>query len=278
MVPDKKTQTTNLKTTVKTRPLSKATGRGRLSRFFGMTVVVLVLMLLGPLSLLAFGNESDRGPWWSTKQDSSGIAPDPASEPAAVVQVYGARTLGWRGAFAIHTWIATKRANASTYTIHHVIGWRFYRGGSPVVTQRGKPDFYWFGARPSVLADWRGGETEQLIDQIEQAVKDYPFADRYVAWPGPNSNTFTAFVARQVPALALDLPPTAIGKDYLGDFTFVAPTPSGTGWQISAFGLVGFSAAINEGFEVNLLGLSAGVDLDDLGLRLPGFGNISALH
>ena len=44
----------------------------------------------------------------------------------------------------------------------------------------------------------------------------YPYADSYRVWPGPNSNTFTAFVLREVPELRVDLPPTAIGKDYLG--------------------------------------------------------------
>jgi hypothetical protein len=81
-------------------------------------------------------------------------------------------------------------------------------------------------------------------------------------------------VARQVPALRLDLPPTAIGKDYLGPTTVVAPAPSGTGWQLSLMGLAGVTVARDEGLELNLLGLGFGIDVDDRGLRLPGLGRL----
>ena len=238
-------------------------------------IMLLGLMLLGPLSLMAFGDDIHRGPWWSADKETSGNAPNPQTEKSAIVQVYAARTLRWRGHFAVHTWIATKKASANTYTIHHVIGWRYYRGGSPVVTQRGKPDFYWFGSKPDLLLDKRGETAESLIVQIEQAVKAYPYADRYAAWPGPNSNTFIAFIGRQVPGLGLDLPPTAIGKDFLGDTTVLGSAPSGTGYQFSVYGVLGLTAAKAEGIEFNLLGLSAGVDFDDAALRLPGLGKVA---
>ena len=70
----------------------------------------------------------------------------------------------------------------------------------------------------------------------------------------------------------LDLPPTAIGKDYLGPTTFVAMAPSGSGWQFSLAGLAGVTVAREEGLEFNLLGLGFGVDVNDARLRLPGLG------
>jgi hypothetical protein len=238
-----------------------------------IVLAAVALMLLGPLGVLAFGDIDLRAHWSSANRASSGQAPDPRFETAAVVQVYGARTIGWRGAFGIHTWIATKRADAPDYTIHHVIGWRHYRGLPSVATQSGTPDFHWFGAYPELLLDRRGEGAEALIDRIDAAVASYPYANRYRAWPGPNSNTFTAFVAREVPALGLDLPANAIGKDYLAG-GIVARMPSGTGWQVSLFGLLGIGVALEEGIEINLLGLSAGIDVDDLALRLPGFGRV----
>jgi hypothetical protein len=36
----------------------------------------------------------------------------------------------------------------------------------------------------------------------------------YKAFPGPNSNTFTAYIAKQVPGLDLDLPFSAIDSGY----------------------------------------------------------------
>jgi hypothetical protein len=241
-----------------------------------MPLIVLALvglLLLGPLGVLAFGDVDTRAHWSTASRASSGQAPDPRLEPGAIVQVYGARTLGWRGAFGIHTWIATKREGADAYTIHHVIGWRHYRGLPVVATQSGIPDFRWFGAFPQLLADLRGEGVDATIERIEAAVAAYPYPSQYRAWPGPNSNTFTAFVARQVPELALDLPATAIGKDYLGA-SLVAMLPSGTGWQVSIYGLLGIGIGLDEGLEFNLLGLSAGIDVDDLTLRLPGIGRL----
>jgi hypothetical protein len=96
-------------------------------------------------------------------------------------------------------------------------------------------------------------------------------------WPGPNSNTFTAWVARAVPELEVDLPPTAIGKDYLGD-RLVATAPSGSGVQVSLYGLLGFTVSGVEGLEVNLLGLTFGAGLSPPALKLPIIGRIGPLR
>jgi hypothetical protein len=136
------------------------------------------------------------------------------------------------------------------------------------------PDRRWYGAEPELYLDLRGPQAEGLIDRIEAAVKSYPYEGRYRTWPGPNSNTFTAFVARKVPELGLELPPTAVGKDYLGESTFLGPTPSGSGYQVSLFGLAGLLASIEEGLEVHLLGLTFGIDPLDLAVKLPGLGRL----
>jgi len=77
-----------------------------------------------------------------------------------------------------------------------------------------------------------------------------------------------------VPELGLDLPPTAVGKDYLGPGSFLARSPSGTGYQVSLFGLLGVLIGREEGIEFNLLGLGFGIDPLDLALRLPGLGRV----
>src|SRR5439155_26926268 len=82
----------------------------------------------------------------------------------------------------------------------------------------------------------------------------------------------TAYVARAVPELRLDLPPTAIGKDYLPGGEPVALSPSGTGLQVSVFGLLGVMAAWEEGVEVNVLGLTFGVAVKHPALKLPAVG------
>jgi hypothetical protein len=224
--------------------------------------------------VLAFGGLDLETHWSAASRASSGLSPDPAEVPEAMVQVFGARAYGWRGAFAIHTWIAAKRRGADRYAVYQVIGWNLYGGRSAVSVRRGgPPDFLWFNAPPELLLERRGPGVEPLIDRIEAAVASYPYAGEYRVWPGPNSNTFTAYVARQVPELGLDLPPTAIGKDYLGT-RLVAPMPSGTGWQVSLLGVLSIGVAREEGVELSLLGLSVGVDPGDLALRLPGLGRV----
>ncbi len=240
-------------------------------------LALIALLLLGPFGVLAFGGLDLATHWSEASRASTGQAPTPEEEPAALIQVYGARAYNWRGAFGIHTWIATKRRDAERYSVYQVIGWNLYRGRSAVSVSRvTAPDFAWFNAPPELLLEHRGPQVETLIDRIESAVAAYPYANQYRVWPGPNSNTFTAFVARQVPELRLDLPPTAIGKDYLIGGRFLDRMPSGTGWQVSLSGLLGVGLALEEGIEFNILGLSAGIDLNDIALRLPGIGRLNS--
>ena len=212
--------------------------------------------------------------WWELSRESSGQAPDPAVTPDAVVQIYGARAVGWRGVFAVHTWIVLKRSGAAVYTRYEVMGWGVDRGSPAVRVNRTGPDNYWFGARPDLLVDRRGPEVDALIERIEAAVKSYPYPASYRTWPGPNSNTFTAHVGRAVPDLRLDLPPTAIGKDFLPGGAVAGAAPSGTGVQISLLGLAGVLAGWEEGVEVNVLGLIVGVDVNRPALKLPLVGRL----
>lgn len=217
-----------------------------------------------------------QGNWRTASRASVGIAPDPAVTPEAVVQVYGARAYSWRGYFGIHTWIAVKPTNADTYTIYEVLGWRQRRQLPVLAIYDQIPDRRWYGNMPVILADKRGDGVDELIDRIDQAVQDYPYAKRYTMWPGPNSNTFTAWVSRAVPELGLNLPPTAIGKDYLGYRLFATP-PSGSGFQFSLFGLFGVVISNIEGFEFNFLGLTFGIIPDPLVIKLPIVGEIELM-
>lgn len=207
-------------------------------------------------------------------RSSAGIAPRVDTTPEAVVHVYAARAVNWRGIFGVHTWIATKSENATYYTVHHVVGWRLYRNLSVVHSAPGIPDGRWFGNEPELLTELRGEAAARAIPKIIEAVENYPYANDYAVWPGPNSNTFTAYVARQVPGLSVNLPATAIGKDYPINGSIIDRTPSGTGYQVSLLGLAGLSVARDEGFEVNMLGLSFGLDFFNPALKLPFIGRV----
>jgi len=234
-------------------------------------LLLLVALLLVPLTISVASHAPPSAPWYAASRQSTGLAPDPASVREPVIQVYSAPAYGWRGAFSVHTWIVVKRENATTFTRYDVVGWH----GAPFVHENyAAADGYWFGSRPEILLDRRGDGVDSLIDRIEVAVKSYPFVNTYRTWPGPNSNTFTAHIGRSVPELRLDLPPNAIGKDYVPLSSALGVAPSGTGLQASLLGVLGVLVAVEEGVEINVLGLSLGVDVASPALRLPGLGRV----
>ncbi len=211
--------------------------------------------------------------WRTASREPVGLAPDPAQTREAVVQVYAARVVGTRGLFGVHTWIAVKPSAAKQYTVYEIIGWWLRHQDSALAIGHRAPDARWFGAEPELVAEKRGEDVDGLIARIDAAARAYPWSGEYTMWPGPNSNTFTAWVLRSVPELAADLPPTAIGKDYSGSKVFT-PAPSGRGFQVSLFGLAGFTLSGVEGLEVNLLGLTFGLNPIEPALKLPFVGRL----
>jgi hypothetical protein len=239
-----------------------------------MLLLFLAIFVALPLYTVLSGQVPLGRDFRTADRSSAGLAPRADNTPEAVVLVYFARALNWRGIFGVHTWVATKPQDASEYTVHQVVGWRLYRGLSAVVSAPGVPDARWFGNEPAVIADLRGDAAADAIPKIVEAVASYPYADEYAVWPGPNSNTFVAHIGRQVPALRMRLPPTAIGKDYPINGSMLDRTPSGTGYQVSMLGILGIAMGRDEGLEINLLGLNFGIDISRPALKLPFVGRL----
>lgn len=237
-----------------------------------MIAVGLFGYLLLAVLYLTFSGSISSAQWWAASRAPAGLAPDPRTTEEAVVQVYAARTVGWRGYIGVHTWVAVKRTRARQFTVHEVIGYRLGSGNVVVASHR-HPDGYWFGARPELLSDLRGEGVDAVIDRIERAAQSYPYSARYRVWPGPNSNTFVAWLLRHAPELRTDLPATAIGKDYLGRVP-IRRTPSGTGIQANVLGLAGFAIGWREGLELSFLGLTFGLDPRRMSLKLPLIGRV----
>lgn len=238
-------------------------------------LTVLLLLLILPLLVSVALVYNARAEHWSrARWDSAGLAPSPAEHPGAIVQVYAARTWGWKGAFAVHSWIAFKPEGAREYDRYDVVGWGVGHGAPAVRRNLRPPDGRWAGSDPMLVAELRGEAAARAIPKLRDAIARYPFRHRYVTWPGPNSNTFVAWLAREVPELQVNLPPNAIGKDFLPFGQLVATTPSGTGFQVSFAGLVGLALGRAEGIEVNILGLVLGVDPLGLAIKLPGLGRV----
>ena len=153
--------------------------------------------------------------WRTASREPAGIALDPGEYKEAVIEVYGADAFSWRGWFAIHTWIAVKPAEADKYTVYEVVGWRVNRGLPALHTyETATPDRFWYGAKPEKILSIQGQRAAELLPKVQEAIARYPWANEYTVFPGPNSNTFPAWVGREVPELALEMPFSAIGSGY----------------------------------------------------------------
>lgn len=236
---------------------------------FAVTLFIL-LTFAGPSYLIITKQIDFASDYRTANRESAHIAPDPNITKEAVIQAYSARAFNWRGLFSTHTWIATKPKDAKHYTVYHIIGWRVLHGLPALLIEKDIPDRHWFDQKPIVILDIRGRKAEKLIPSIDTIAKTYPYPEEYQVWPGPNSNTLPAYIARHLPELEFALPSYALGKDFLTGFQFFAKAPSGTGYQFSLFGILGILVAKKEGIEINFLGLVYGVRFSPFTILLPG--------
>jgi hypothetical protein len=236
-------------------------------------VIVLLLLLFAPIGASALkywlGDRSVN--WQAADRSSAGLLPAPADHPDALVRVFAARTVSWRGIFAVHSWIVTKERNGSRYTRYDYTAW-----GDPIRVNGFAADGRWFGDLPQVIAAADGEAAAAMIPKLKAAIEGYKLRSYgdYRAWPGPNSNTFVAAALAAVPELQTTLPPTAIGKDFPYDGGWFGLTPSGTGARVTLGGYLGLTLGWVEGFEFNFFGAVLGLDIRRPAIKLPGLGRI----
>src|SRR3954468_4642670 len=101
-------------------PLSTRTPN---SLVMSLAVLLLLLLLAVPVVVSACLPDPRGGvPWHQAPRDPTDIAPDPATTHEAVVQVYAAQAVSWRGVFSVHSWIVVKPTGAPRYTRYEVVG------------------------------------------------------------------------------------------------------------------------------------------------------------
>jgi hypothetical protein len=244
--------------------------RPRRSRRKAIMLSLLAIFLL-PIGVGAgaLGYRGGPEPWSQWDRSVKSRWPSAAEYPQARIVVMAARTRGWKSVVAVHSWLVVKGENEPAWRRYDVTRW-----GSPVRLNWWPPDLY-FGQRASVVLDLSGPTARALIPRVDEAIRTYRYGNDgdYRIWPGPNSNTFVASVLRAVPELGVSLPPTAIGRDFRA-WPYAGPSDSGTGVEANLFGLIGVKFGWIEGIELNVLGLVAGLDLQNPGVKLPAFGRI----
>ncbi|WP_373870071.1 DUF3750 domain-containing protein [Azorhizobium oxalatiphilum] len=238
-----------------------------------MAFVGFVVLYLMPIALavaLWLGGDAPEN-WRAADRSSAGLLPAAAQHQPATIRVFAARTVRWRGIFAVHSWIVLKDAGATSYERYDYTAW-----GNPIRVNGFEADGRWFGQAPELVFAVDGDEAARLIPQLRTAIRAYGprRSGDYAAWPGPNSNSFVASVMAALPESRAVLPPTAIGKDFPVDGRWVGLTPSGTGLRMTLGGYAGLTLGWLEGIEVNILGAVAGLDLRRPALKLPALGRI----
>ncbi|WP_337955772.1 DUF3750 domain-containing protein [Fulvimarina manganoxydans] len=209
--------------------------------------------------------------WRAADWTSAHLLP-PASElrePA--LYILAARTGGLKGAVSEHSWIVMKDAGRQSYERFDKAGW-----GEPIKTNNWAPDARWYSNEPYVVAEFHGEAAETLIPRVKAAIAAYPYSHRgdYQIFPGPNSNSFVAYVMREVRGLGAFLPPAAVGRDYPVDGSLFALDTERGEFRLSLWGYAGLAVGRDVGFEINILGLVAGFDPFDLKLKVPAFGTV----
>ncbi|PSJ54346.1 DUF3750 domain-containing protein [Kumtagia ephedrae] len=239
-------------------------------RLFLFLLVVFVAPALAAIAWWQLGEHPSS--WRDADWSSSGLLAEPQDDPEAAIYVMAARTGGLKGALSVHSWIVTKAAGASSYQRYDKVGW-----GSPVRRNGYPADARWYSNLPTVVRKISGGEAERLIPKVEAAIAAYPYGrpGDYRIWPGPNSNSFVAHVLAAVPELGAKMPSNATGRDFAPGFASVAWLPGTRDLHATLGGYLGFSAGITSGLEMHFLGLVAGVDITEPGLKIPAFGTVS---
>jgi Protein of unknown function (DUF3750) len=244
-------------------------------RHWKMVLTAFLLLLFVPIGVSATNyylkNKNSTVSWFDADRSSAGVLPRVADHPDALVRVFAARTVRWRGIVAVHSWIVVKEKGAAKFSRYDYTAW-----GEPIRVNGFVADGRWFGQVPEVVFAADGERAALLIPKIKGAIENYKYRNLgdYRAWPGPNSNTFVAAIIDAVPGMQAVLPPTAIGKDFPYDGGWFGVTPSGTGLRATLGGYLGVTVGWLEGFEINFLGAVLGLDIRRPAIKIPGIGRI----
>jgi hypothetical protein len=239
---------------------------------FKVCLSLFALLYVLPIGIAAvdYWMDGTSGGWRTADRSGIGVLASPPTHHAAVVRIFSAKTVRWRGILASHSWIVFKPEGAGQYTRYDYTAW----GELPIRMNGFEPDGRWFGHIPDVVFAADGDAATALVPKIESAIAQYTWrnAGDYKAWPGPNSNTFISAIIDAVPDMRAALPSTAVGKDYPYDGRWLRPTPSGTGLRLTMGGYGGLTVGWVEGIELNILTAVAGIDLRRPAVKLPGLG------
>ncbi len=167
--------------------------------------------------------------------------------------------------YSYHTWFDLKDGGEDTWQRVEILF------NSPHVliysidSKEAHNDQRWNGT-VNVVGYAEGEKAQAMIPKILAEARAYD-SSHYREWPGPNSNTFVAQIARDTPGLSVNFFHNALGKDYTPSF-YAGPSASGTGLQADTC-FIGVEAGVTDGLELHFLQTTAGISLFPPAIDLP---------
>ena len=134
---------------------------------FKIVLLLFALFYMAPLgiSALVYRLAGIGADWWTADRSSAGLLPTATSHSQAVVRVFAAPTVRWRGIFAVHCWIVLKPEGASSYSRYDYTAW-----GEPIRLNGFEADGRWFGRVPEVVFAADGSAAAGLIPRLQARI------------------------------------------------------------------------------------------------------------
>ncbi len=181
----------------------------------------------------------------------------PSSEPwiVAVKSAGIPKSMPWYSHFAEHTWVDAKLGEEENWLRAEVRSRSSGAVCGPISAAEARNDWRWGDEAVRVHAVIVGERAQRIAQSLEAATARIAprYDGGYVAWPGPNSNTFVRELTFELPELAFVFDHNALGKDFT--WARVGPTASRTGLELNTWP-VGVALALGEGVELHLLQLT----------------------
>ncbi|MDC0742516.1 DUF3750 domain-containing protein [Polyangium mundeleinium] len=163
---------------------------------------------------------------------------------------------------ARHAWIVANVADQGTLLRYELLSRAFKEPTSQPLEYFGEGDVALHG-----LVEGDRISIRKIVECLDEETPRYNEEHPdYWPIPGPNSNTYVDQMLRRC-KIPVDLPSTAIGKDYRGPIG-ISQTSGGTGLQVETW-IAGVKLGLREGVELHILGLTIGVDWWPPALILP---------
>src|SRR5438876_12394697 len=114
---------------------SARSGRRRCLIRIGVLAFISLFLVRIAVSAVLYAVGGRVGNWRTADRSSAGLLPPVGADQGAVVRIFSARTVRWRGIVATHSWMVIKDSGAPAYSRFDYTAW-----GGPIWVDRFVPD------------------------------------------------------------------------------------------------------------------------------------------